>query len=389
MRLLLSFHDGCAQSFGYWNILLTEDEMKQLEQSKRESNNSWTMPTNGANRITTALTYLFTDIMARLGVYIRVFEIITEINDQSITLPTFHRNGNHFFRHIIDEEKQLVMWDEHKQTQPFTYDEYCHVKTQCIANCNLQPNSHAFVTSFIDLSRLENRQTERQLSSYVEYSKQLLNTSHSFVIFVDRETYQVFYEQYGKRPNLTWYIIDIDELIDVNAPPPELPQHCSQGKDTYYYMSLIISKTYLVKKAIETNPYSSDYFTWIDVGIAKIINPVEYPVFFEALQRIATPLRRHRIRIPGCYGWDAERYDLDTLYQHKNSPCWYFCGGLFSGHKDTLLIFEEEVKKTVEDMKQRNYITWEVNVWTNVAHRRPELFDIYHANHDISMFHHF
>ena len=122
----------------------------------------------------------------------------------------------------------------------------------------------------------------------------------------------------------------------------------------------------------------------------KIINKEHIGLFPSSLEKINCH-KYKKIRFPGRgdYVTQIKDWTYDHLYMYRDNPHWFFLGGLFGGHKDNLLIFAKEVIKTIQEMKKRNYITWEVNIWTNVYFRCRELFEIYIGGHDISMLYYF
>ena len=82
-----------------------------------------------------------------------------------------------------------------------------------------------------------------------------------------------------------------------------------------------------------------------------------------------------KITIPGCDGWPA-RLVFDSVN-------WYFCGGFFIGKPAALIEFHSLCMDILLGI--RPYITWEVNIWAEVARHRPELFNRYLADHNDSI----
>ena len=83
--------------------------------------------------------------------------------------------------------------------------------------------------------------------------------------------------------NITFQILDIKTLPVYHLTSTELtlPMGRNKEKDTYNYLCINISKTYLVEKAINIDPYQSTHFAWIDFGVMHIIKdtPVEQEYF--------------------------------------------------------------------------------------------------------------
>ena len=73
------------------------------------------------------------------------------------------------------------------------------------------------------------------------------------------------------------------------------------------------------------------------------------------------------------------------MNKRYNSPCWAFCGGLFSGNVKDIIIFANHAHKIFHKMISDGYITWEVNVWMEIYNKYPNLFEWYEADHTIEM----
>jgi len=150
-------------------------------------------------------------------------------------------------------------------------------------------------------------------------------------------------------------------------------------------MATIIGKSFLVRKAIEANPFNSLRFSWIDLGILHIIKQDETIRFEDSLKRIDSfKSNGSRVRLPGCFN-PLVKYG-QYIHEFKDFPCWAFCGGLFSGDKDSLNKFDEKVMECLTtQLKDKNFITWEINIWTYIYCQNPDLFDFYYADHNLSM----
>ena len=244
-----------------------------------------------------------------------------------------------------------------------------------------------FVTAFLDLNNIENRPNHKNTVFYIKKGLELLSFPHSFVVFIDAESLELIPKEFKSMPNITFHTIDIKTLPVYHLTNPELslPMGRNKEKDTYNYLCINISKTYLVEKAIDINPYQSTHFAWIDIGVMHIIKdtPIEKESFKESLYAISN-YNEKRIRLPGCF--DPLRLQNTSFLSYKDYPCWAFCGGLFCGEKESLRLFSKDVLSVLENL---DFMTWEVNIWTYLYNKKKELFDWYGADHNISMFSNF
>jgi hypothetical protein len=239
---------------------------------------------------------------------------------------------------------------------------------------------HVFVTSFIDLNQYEKRRDDKKTDQYIKNGIHLLSLPFSFIVFVDQYTKQTLLSH--GLPNNVRLVDDHVERLDL---PLSLPTHVSPYKDTYQYLWLINHKTEYMRKAAELENEITR-MTWIDFGIFHIIPPHLYndvSAYMLAISVSNAPL----IRIPGCN--HPSLYHPYDLKNNRHSPCWAFCGGLFSGAVNDIITFADHAREVCKQMIADGYITWEVNVWMEVYRKHPTLFDWYESDHTIKMLAHF
>jgi hypothetical protein len=240
---------------------------------------------------------------------------------------------------------------------------------------------NTFVTSFIDLSLLEEKRSQGT-GFYLEKGTTLLRYPFNFVVFCDNPSYSLLYNSLGEKDNIKYVIIDFKDLPVCNllSKNSKLPDHRNLIKDTYNYMALMLSKVYFIQEAIRLNYFNTTHYSWIDLGILKLnFNPTN---IMHNLNKINS-YQGNRIRIPGCY----LKMDNDLL--STNNIDWTLCGSFLSGSKEFLLIFQSYINEMILELQEKNIIVWEINVWSCIVKSHPELFDWYYALHDDSMFSNF
>lgn len=253
-----------------------------------------------------------------------------------------------------------------------------------------EDKKHTFVSSFIDLNRLEKRRELKDTEVYMKNGLKLLEQPYNFVVFVDKQSCETIKTLLSPEQllRILLIVIDISELPvcqEVKNENLTMPLHASPEKDTYYYMALMISKTFFVKKAIEINPFNSLQFSWIDWGILHIIKTEnDLDKFNNALEKIDKTITNN-IRIPGCIQPNIIKNKIMSIEQNMHHPLWFFCGGFFSGNIKSLLKFYEDMSDCIQLLKTKKFFTWEVNLWAYIYTTRYELFDWYLANHNHTM----
>ena len=239
----------------------------------------------------------------------------------------------------------------------------------------------------------ENINTHRTSSFYIEKSLPFLLCNVPKIIFIPESLFPIF------QP----YENTFTRFVILNTIPYQKYKDCftnfqidsSNGKDTIDYVLLNSSKTAFIQVAIEKFP-EYEIFCWLDFGIAHccIKNEITVEIFQQTLENILISSKatitnnNNKIRIPGC--WSIHNINQNTNMKHvSNQILWYFCGGFFAGHKNSLRKFASFVEEKILQLCEEKFIMWEVNIWYLIAREYPELFDWYYGDHNISMLNNF
>ena len=152
-----------------------------------------------------------------------------------------------------------------------------------------------------------------------------------------------------------------------------LPVSRNEKKDTIEYLALMNAKIEFLWRAL---PHAdTEYLAWIDAGTAKHFRDAS------SWARLAS-IRFggfSTILMPGChhhaFPWEVL---CDRVY-------WMFLGTLFVCHHAFVRTFYLVSVETLERFLHTNRITWEVNIWIDVATRYPRVIRWYEADHDDRM----
>lgn len=251
-------------------------------------------------------------------------------------------------------------------------------------------NRMTFVTSFINLNRLENNDNRRKVEVYLENGKRLLSLPFNFIVFLEPDVLDQVAPCFSDHPNITFLSTQFNELPIAGLLDPKtvsMPSQRNPDKDTFGYMAVMISKTFFIERAIQLNPYHSTQMAWVDFGVMYLFgSDLLAQEFQAALQRIAdfNPFS-NKVILPGCYVMPEAT--IAQLY--RVTPIWMFCGGFFYGTLPALKRFAVLMQGLLLEMKDQNYITWEMSLWSVLAIRHPDLFDWYSGDHNLSMFSNF
>jgi len=227
-----------------------------------------------------------------------------------------------------------------------------------------------FVSTFMTI--YDQPYQNKDLSWRFRHFKKLCQTGIPLAVFCSRDCLDYFQKEilavYSNVVLLesldlkeTWtyqtYQKVVDDGIDV-----ELPNTRTVEKDTKEYLLLMNSKTELVVKAVEKNPFQSTHFAWIDFNIFHIFGgKEEYVTNF--LQMLSERTLADRfLTLPGCWGKDRvlENYLMNDI-------CWRFCGGFFIGSVGRMREFHEDYIRHFENfLRQKRKLVWEVNFWAYI-----------------------
>lgn len=137
------------------------------------------------------------------------------------------------------------------------------------------------VTGFFNLSRFENNNRHnRGPKYYMEKGKELLRRDIQLVIFTEadyvKDIEQLRAQHLDKTKIITLNIANLPyfkylEKIKENLEIHPIKNKCPI-KDTPGYLVLQMNKLYFLSEVINTNPFGSSHFGWIDFGISHVAN---------------------------------------------------------------------------------------------------------------------
>jgi hypothetical protein len=220
------------------------------------------------------------------------------------------------------------------------------------------------------------------VNDYIQDGLKLINIPIQKIIFIEEEIYNTYLKTYNniyttyifiKKKDVYLYEYK-DQILHfyINTANPT--------KDTLEYMFFQCNKTEWVKQAIDFNGNNEEQYIWLDFGIYHIIR--NETLFYDSLCNLEKKEYK-KVRIAGGNVYDRDIYEDDYIYKNVS---WKLLGGIFGGDKDSLLLLAELTKnKCIETIQTKQTLPWEVNIWHMIHKENPELFDIYIADHNISM----
>jgi hypothetical protein len=228
---------------------------------------------------------------------------------------------------------------------------------------------------------IPNANSNRSTSTYLELAGPLVSNNNPKIIFIDPSLTTAL----NKLPNTTIIPFKKSELFYsdlVSETTTELPTSRNPNKDTLDYLVTMNNKTEWVRKAIQLNPYKTSQFMWIDFGIQHIFSSAQS--LTKALNTATSKSYNDKVRIAGIWPLNKQHFN-STKTTSFNTPQWYLAGGVFGGNHTQLIQFADKAKQATFYQLNNNRLTWEVNIWSQVCHETPELFNIYKSDHNESI----
>jgi hypothetical protein len=236
-----------------------------------------------------------------------------------------------------------------------------------------------------------NKSPDKTLEKYVKYGQQLMKINIPKVLFIDEaliDKLSAYINEYNtvipcKLTDIYLYTYrDKLKNVKVNSTNPT--------KDTIEYFMVQCNKTEWIRRAIELDTYKSNQYMWIDFGIYQFIDKLncsdeeKFKKFSDSLYQIEYQ-KPSLVRIPSI--WNIDVNNQCSRSRLKVDVTWYFAGSLFGGDKSSLIKFADLMKsECLRMINNESWLVWEVNIWYLVYLSCPELFKVYHANHDLSIF---
>lgn len=196
----------------------------------------------------------------------------------------------------------------------------------------MEKKSVTFVTAFYNIGR----QTEKELNkfeNYFSWIENLLSQDINIIFFTSKDIYEKII---NKRYNVKFIIEEnipyIKEIKWQNYKSNDLI------KDSENFAKLTYSKFLWCLKAIELNPFDSDYFAWVDAGICKVAQNIKLINQLNIRNKISIMLMN--------YVSEQDFKDLENFL----SACRYkVAGGFFSGGKEEMSNFCNLILQEIEN----------------------------------------
>jgi len=147
---------------------------------------------------------------------------------------------------------------------------------------NTSGNEGTLVTAFVDLDKYDSINRVRKIDDYIPHIDKLSQYQGNLIFFCEIEMVESMWDlrrKYNLLDKTYVQVIDF-KTLPLYSKIDEVKGHFSEGrcpiglnptgKESPEFMILIWSKLHFLNRAFELNPFNSNYFGWIDIGITYV-----------------------------------------------------------------------------------------------------------------------
>lgn len=251
------------------------------------------------------------------------------------------------------------------------------------------------ITCLYDIRKKEGStpQSIHTINDYLELSKHMLQVHLPMVIFTDEENITRHISKvrtgYGLLDKTVIINLPFEETFfykDLNVLKERMNQYSivnwNKEKDTPLYVLLNNNKFDFLQRAMQLNPFHTNFFLWMDMGIQHCTKATKdewmevsksWPSFICQYRDRIHKLRIHTTTKPENMTWKDY---FKMIYHHV-------AGGLFGGHKDCLYEYIQLFKQQWETILYKEK-WWQLDeaVMTILTDTYPDKFRFFYGDYD-------
>ncbi|NBT57878.1 hypothetical protein EBT16_03740 [bacterium] len=266
-------------------------------------------------------------------------------------------------------------------------------------NCN---SNVTIVTGLWNLGRGEiSSQFSRPYEQYLERFVELLKAPVNMFIFVSSEDEELVWKHRDRSNTFvrtmslgefdSWFSF-FDRVQEIRSKSewrglagwlPESPQ-----ANLKYYNPIVMSKMFMLNDASIHNPFSTDYFYWIDAGITNTVHPGYF-----SHDRVFDNVQRYNLKNDQKFIFISYPYEGgDEIHGFERKAMARFCdvdyvkyvcrGGFFGGPKEKIQSVNALYYWALKSTLGEGFMGTEECIHTILAHRNPELIHRFELSSD-------
>lgn len=299
------------------------------------------------------------------------------------------------FDDILHFEGMRIFWDKINPSHRRNITEYGHWSgtgmidfsgkvaiNRFSTEIQSKPKNWTLVTAYFDLTKCEDASSEikeRDGDYYLKHSTGCLSLDYNMIIYFDPE----FEEKIrAHRPAHLHYKTT---FIPISFEDMKLTKHrktilnnrktraSHDPRNTASYYLLCMARYDAIKRAIETNPYQSTHFAWINICIERMgpSNLIELP----------NALSLFRDKFSTCYiDYIPPHFTCHLSDYYIYGRC-SMCSGFFTGRADYFYEFCNKIENVFLEFLEKGYGHADEQLFLAVYYRFPWLFEFYYGDY--------
>jgi hypothetical protein len=248
------------------------------------------------------------------------------------------------------------------------------------------------VTGYFNLTKCPDASNEiknRSYEYYLSHAASTMSLPYNLVVYCDKESYV---EIEKMRPSFlkdkTRYIIkEFDKLQiqkngiqetfadyrkKINQNRVDHPYNFDPRNTASYYL-FCMSRYLILKEVIETNPFNSTHFSWINFCIERM--------GFNNLVKLDEALALKRDKFSTCYiNYMPKELVMDTSEYFKWGRC-SMCSGFFTGNAEYMYKFCDLLENKFLHYLELGWGHSDETIYPTVYYDNPEIFEHYYGHY--------
>lgn len=289
-----------------------------------------------------------------------VFDLGESKTQKSFYSSTFWTFTHPLFINIRREEKYV----------------FGSLKQRYIANGNLP----TLVTQLYDIRSKEGNGSHqnKNIEQYLDYGQELLDLGIPLVIYTDASLEPKIRSRIKKSYHIRIKVIEFEETefysytgVLRSLRKEYIISNLNSTKETVYYNIVGCNKMFFLEDAIQSNPFGSNSYVWIDFGVKHVSGSLS------SIKRWIYYLdEKVRCMELNPYIEDVQPKEYFKYIRHN------MAGGIISGSVPYLEKFINEFRTTWKEMMNDQWFQLEEAVISVVNRDRPDLFNNYYGEFD-------
>lgn len=251
-------------------------------------------------------------------------------------------------------------------------------------NLFLENNNLTIVTGLWNINRVG-----RSFDHYIENFNKFLEIEANMLIYIPKELEHIVWDKRSKH-NTYVKVYELDDVKKLYAPFWEKTQKIRTSPDWYnktgehgwlknspqasleWYNPIVQSKMFMLNDAAIWNPFSTEYFIWLDAGITNTV----YEKYFtetRVLDKISNYLDSFLfLSYPYESSGEIHGFDFEAMNRYAGTKVEYVCrGGLFGGRKEAIHEANAAYYAMLDRTLSDGYMGTEESVFTIMSYMEP------------------